>query len=170
MILSHFSATPLPSPLLPIEYPQTEEFGRYFKPFGLWLSDETDYGWREWCKENEFNLGRLKHETKFKVNMEGILLLDTPEKIRKFTKDFSFDLLQKIAEKASPELAKTSSIDVMGVIHIDWEAVKKIYSGIIITPYQWSLRLDYSMVWYYSWDCASGCIWDLSKIEVISHE
>lgn len=36
------------------------------------------------------------------------------------------------------------------------------YAGIIITPYQWARRLELS--WYYNWDCASGCIWDVSAI------
>ena len=46
---------------------------------------------------------------------------------------------------------------------INWRAVAGDYAGLIITPYQWSRRLEpYS--WYYGWDCASGCIWDPSAI------
>jgi hypothetical protein len=48
--------------------------------------------------------------------------------------------------------------------NIDWKKVKKHYKGIIISPYQWKLRLDTRVFWYYGWDCSSGCIWDLSCI------
>ena len=41
---------------------------------------------------------------------------------------------------------------------IDWPKVAERYDGIIIAPYQWSRRLDGPM-WYYGWDCASGCVW-----------
>ena len=32
-----------------------------------------------------------------------------------------------------------------------------------ITPYQWELRFE--LDWYYGWDVASGCVWNLSVIE-----
>ena len=48
---------------------------------------------------------------------------------------------------------------------IDWAEVASKYDGIIISPYQWSLRLDMEMMWYYGWDCASGCIWNISAIK-----
>jgi hypothetical protein len=46
---------------------------------------------------------------------------------------------------------------------IDWGRVAEQYHGIVIAPYQWSLRLD--LMWYYGWDCASGCIWDTWIVE-----
>lgn len=49
------------------------------------------------------------------------------------------------------------------VYRIDWDAVAGTYQGIIITPYIWERRLGDS-AWYYSWDCASGCIWDPAAI------
>jgi len=39
--------------------------------------------------------------------------------------------------------------------------VSKEYDGIEIAPYQWDARL--SLIWYYGWDVASGCIWNLDK-------
>ena len=48
---------------------------------------------------------------------------------------------------------------------IDWKKVKSKYQGIIIAPYQWSCRLNLDSNWYYGWDCASGCIWDLDCIK-----
>ena len=38
--------------------------------------------------------------------------------------------------------------------------------GIIIAPYQWYCRM--TVDWYYTWDCASGCIWNLDAIESVN--
>ncbi|QBI98814.1 hypothetical protein SEA_BOBBY_184 [Mycobacterium phage Bobby] len=51
---------------------------------------------------------------------------------------------------------------------IDWGKVAADYGGIIIAPYQWSRRMDPH--WYYTWDCASGCIWNLEAIESLEAE
>lgn len=51
------------------------------------------------------------------------------------------------------------------VTAFDWIDVASRYSGIEIAPYQWKRRIHPSTFWYYTWDCASGCIWDLSAIK-----
>lgn len=48
---------------------------------------------------------------------------------------------------------------------LDWLKVKQKYQGIIIAPYQWKCRMAQETKWYYGWDCASGCIWDLDCID-----
>ncbi len=48
---------------------------------------------------------------------------------------------------------------------LEWDKVKDKYQGIIIAPYQWECRLALETCWYYGWDCASGCIWDLDCIK-----
>lgn len=45
------------------------------------------------------------------------------------------------------------------VYYIDWDRVASKHDGIIIAPYCWQQRLKDETFWYYSWDCASGCIW-----------
>ena len=48
---------------------------------------------------------------------------------------------------------------------INWQPLTEQYAGIIISPYQWKRRLDgRASDWYYGWDCASACIWDLSAV------
>jgi len=56
-------------------------------------------------------------------------------------------------------------------MRIDWEAVAKRYTGIEIEPYNWERRnsgpnnnYSMSMLWYYGWDCASGCVWELDAL------
>lgn len=49
---------------------------------------------------------------------------------------------------------------------ISWKKVRKNYDGIIIAPYQWDCRNASETTWYYPWDCASGCIWNLEKVSL----
>jgi hypothetical protein len=51
---------------------------------------------------------------------------------------------------------------------IDWYRVAEQYDGIIITPYIYERRLTEYTTWYYSWDCASGCIWNGKAIANIT--
>lgn len=36
------------------------------------------------------------------------------------------------------------------------------YGAMEITPYLWEKRLE--SMWYYGWDCASGCVWDIQAV------
>jgi hypothetical protein len=51
--------------------------------------------------------------------------------------------------------------------YIDWSKVAAKHQGIIIAPYCYARRLTYHTAWYYGWDCASGCIWDLKAIQSV---
>ena len=53
-----------------------------------------------------------------------------------------------------------------GIYYIDWSSTYKNYDGIVIAPYQWNCRYG-DHIWYYTWDCASGCIWNIDAIEKI---
>lgn len=54
------------------------------------------------------------------------------------------------------------------VIWLDWAAIGKLYDGIIIAPYLWERRLNGGAMWYYGWDCASGCIWNPRAISEVN--
>jgi hypothetical protein len=139
--LSHFSSQ-IPKIDFGKKYPLPDELD--FKPKGLWLSDESAYGWKKWCKKEDFHLENLKYETQFKItDFEKVLWLKNDEEIENFHKKYScliFNTLQAI----------------------NWEKVQSEYSGLLISPYSWKFRLEFS--WYYGWDCASACIWDLSAL------
>ena len=109
------------------------------KPRGIWLSDEEDYGWKEWCHSEQFSPCTYEH--KFDVDLRKILHL-----------------------KSVPDILMFSAENSAGIYHdkINWTNTVKNYSGILITPYQWECRLNRACDWYYGWDCASGCFWDLS--------
>jgi len=119
------------------------------KPKGFWVSDEEDYGWKQWCEAEEFRLEKLKyaHEIELEDN-HNLLFITSLEQFDIFNKRYTIKL--------------HSIID-----GIDWVKVSSIYDGIIITPYLWERRLDFSSRFYYGWDCASGCIWHSKAVKSI---
>lgn len=126
--------------------------GLQSKPTGLWVSVEGKDDWKEWCSKEDFQVDRLKfvHEITLKEDA-NILHLKTAKEIRDFGKKY-------------PSKDK-QHVRILKFYHLDWGSVKQKYQGIIIAPYQWQCRLKKETSWYYGWDCASGCIWDLSCIE-----
>lgn len=154
MRLRHFSNKPLT--LAQLRSTPADKQANAAKPMGIWLSDESDYGWKKWCKGEDFFLENLvcEHIVKLKRGA-NILHLDSTEKILRFT--------QKHKHLFEHQFANDR-----GYVHeIVWEEVAKKYDGIIITPYDWSLRLAPHTMWYYGWDCASGCIWNADAIKSI---
>lgn len=122
------------------------------KPRGLWVSVEGEYDWEWWCESENFRLENLvvRYEVELKDNAD-ILHLKTKEEIYKFTESYSMSTRSWDREHDTYE--------------IRWDDLKIKYQGIIISPYQWDCRLAIGSSWYYGWDCASGCIWDLTCIK-----
>ena len=124
------------------------------KPKGLWVSDEDDYGWAEWCAGNQFGDDRLvvAHEVLL-ADDARLLTLTSAEEIDAFTDRYG-----------RPRDA--------GYYWADWPAVAESYQGILITPYIYQRRMTNHTSWYYPWDCASGCIWDpvaIADIRVVEY-
>ena len=130
--------------------------GEFFKPHGLWLSDESgEEGWKNWCEGEGFRTETLNVERKFKVDLENVIVLDSLEKLVSFHMLFN---------QALPGMEKFNSPGKYNS-QINWGDVAKVCSGIVIAPYHYEARMNY--MWYYGWDCASGCIWDLTKVKEI---
>ena len=137
--------------LEPRKYDQAECFWQA-KPNGLWISVAGEDDWENWCKSEGFNLENLAISYEIKIKKDAhILHLKTAQEIR----DFSMLYIL-------PTRYWDSDSDTY---QIKWDKVKEKYQAIIISPYQWSCRLALETCWYYGWDCASGCIWDLDCIE-----
>jgi hypothetical protein len=98
------------------------------------------------------------HEVVLKPDAK-ILHLSDRASILEFHKNFSFDLLAEVAPDHQGHPMEM----------IAWENVAEEFQGMIICPYLWDmeLRFNKNMLWYYSWDCSSGCIWDHRAIESI---
>ena len=120
------------------------------KPVGLWVSVDGEFDWPTWCKKEEF--GDIDKQNRFIVTLSSaarILHLKTPDEILTFSEKY---------------LSKESHVNAIINSDIDWPIISVKYHGILISPYQWSLRHDKIVDWYYGWDCASGCIWDKEAI------
>lgn len=123
------------------------------KPYGLWFSvesedfEENNYNWKQWCEVENFRLDHLKfvYELKFKEDAK-ILFIKTKEELIDFSNNYLVDKQDWFHHK-------------------DWLKVKEEYDAIIIAPYQWDCRLALETSWYYSWDCSSGCVWNIDSIK-----
>lgn len=143
MLLEHY--TPDPDWVLDRDrlYAQTSD---NYKPNGFWLSVDKD--WRRWLEAEQWGHEHWVHPTELALtDGHNVLIIDTMEKLDEFHD--RFNVPDKIA--------------IMQRFHmINWGRVAELFDGILITPYQWEARYKYH--WYYGWDCASGCIWDLEAI------
>lgn len=139
MRLVHFSAEPLGALRTVVAKMEPS-----FKPHGLWLSDEDDeQSWSAWCTAEEFGLGTITTEFDLVPN-HNVLHLASADDLLDFTADYG------------------SGSNVHKFDYIDWQRVADKYQGLLITPYVWSCRYD--LMWYYGWDCASACVWDVSAL------
>jgi hypothetical protein len=133
---------------------QSDRLSEYEKPRGCWITDDSEHCWREWCVGESFMLDSLTHKHEVVLDESNILILRSAYDLDDFTQEFA------VPKWWGPPEEPRRWRDLC----IDWRKVAQKYSGLIITPYQWSRRMHEGYNWYYSWDCASGCIWDTKAI------
>lgn len=146
--LVHYSAEPLTK----LNSVDAGTRRHYAKPNGLWISVEgNDDGWREWCESEKFGLENFAHAQRIHLAANAnVLRVSDPSGLVSFHYRYRKSNLRR------------DTYDV-----IDWGVVGKDYQGIIIAPYIWAMRLSDEVPWYYTWDCASGCIWDARAVDQI---
>lgn len=145
--LVHFSKTPLVS----INSVQ-QESEPALKPRGLWVSVEgADDSWTQWCHAESFGIERLA--------VANVIHLAEDARILRLRGELDIDLF-----------TDEFRVDEHRWSGMNWQAVADKWSGIIIAPYVWGRRLSEHTLWYYGWDCASGCIWDADAIASIDVE
>ena len=133
------------------------------KPMGLWLSAETgdpdDISWNAWCELEGFNLDRLACCTPVRIAPDArVLHLRTEEEVRSFDAEYASSIIEGSDELLGAKLSSR---------WVHWARVADKYQGIVIAPYQHRLRMELGFLWYYGWDCASGCVWDADAIESV---
>jgi hypothetical protein len=135
----HMSTTPVANIIdVPIE---NQSIGR--KPKGFWYACGT--GWIRWVRGNMPEwLG--KHHYELSLDYSNILKLSGYDDIKNFTEEFG----------AHPDSGMSLESD------IDWPKVASVYSGIEICPH--NKKAKYDFMWYYTWDVASGCVWNSDAI------
>jgi len=134
----------------------------FMKPRGFWVSVTGDDDWPSWCHDEGFALGQLAvpHAVELAAGND-VLHLRTPGDIDWFHAAYS-------VETEDARLMRGWNLFheyVRGSWPVDWHRVAGEYDGLIIAPYQYSRR--FGPGWYYGWDCASGCVWNLDAIESV---
>ena len=126
--------------LVAMDYPHIARLAG--KPNGLWYGINTS--WHDWCEtEMPDFLGPYNH--RIRVDYSKILRIGCSAELVAFDQKY-----------------RAPGTNTYALEGIDWLRVREDYSGIEISPYQWEHRL--SMMWYYGWDVASGCVWDWNAI------
>lgn len=108
----------------------------WIKPQGLWYGIGTS--WLDWVR-SDMPEWEDDHVFKIDVDKSKMLMIHTLEDLYSFNDKYA----------GSDGL-------------IFWKLVANEYSGIEISPYMQEARYD--MMWYSTWDVASGCIWSKDAI------
>jgi len=166
----HYSSRPDQIVFYDTDYSKAKGEHGHFKPIGLWI---TPYGqednWFEWSMGEEFRISKLNyvHDVELAA-CANILRITSVEGLDAFSQEYAIDLFSNNQKAISP----TTGERLESWMYCDWPRLAKIYDGIMISPYQWSRRHmthnGSKTDWYYSWDCASGCIWNARAIEGIN--
>lgn len=142
--LSHYTVQPVTA--FYSVYSVTQSDQPAMKPHGLWVSVDGPDGWPAWCRKEQFVDIDAQHRYRITLTARAeILRLSSPADLEAFKRSYG-----------EPD----------GLIR--WADVAAKWAGIIIAPYQWQVRYAIDSLWYYGWDCASGCIWDASAIASVT--
>lgn len=123
---------------------------QYIKPNGLWYDIDGD--WISWCLAESPNWIR-PYIYEVILDESKVLKINTIEEFEVFEDEYS------IRDNTFSNFGIVNCID-----YINWLRVREKYGAVEITPYFWDKRLE--SYWYYSWDCASGCVWDSAIVQV----
>lgn len=134
----HFSETPLTS-----VRSVAQDTDPAYKPNGFWVSIGME--WKQFCEREEFNLDTLATCTKVELKKSAHILY--------ITNVAEFDAFNE----------KFVRYNELGDDMINWGRVAMFWDGIVIAPYIGDRRLTSS--WYYTWDIASGCIWNSKAVK-----
>jgi len=131
---------------LDLKMKYSQNFTKDFKPRGLWVSNENDFGWMHWVEAEKFKDVPYKYCFEVILNSKNnVLFLETKNQFLAFQ--------------------EKHRVENMSTFNMDWNSIVKHHQGLVIPKYFWDFRLAEGSMWYYGWDCASGCIWDLKAVE-----
>ncbi|TXH58290.1 MAG: hypothetical protein E6Q97_02560 [Desulfurellales bacterium] len=155
--LMHYAAEPVSfDPTRTYTQNEPTLFG---KPEGFWVSVTGEDDWPSWCESEEFRESTLQAAHRVELTTAAnILWIESVDGIDSLTAEF--------AVQTEYERRWVYRGDNPSKWPIDWHCVAEQWDGIIIAPYQWARRNTHD--WYYGWDCASGCIWNLETIASVS--
>jgi len=150
MILEHWSSR---SHAIDRSRISAEGFRRRDKPTGFWVSVAGPHDWPAYLADTGHAPPACRHRVELAPDAR-ILVLDSVDAVLAFSAEHML-----LVSRGAPVLPGEG---------IDWDRVEREWQGIVITPFQHSIRRDPRCRWYYGWDCASGCIWDAGAIALIA--
>lgn len=124
------------------------------KPHGLWLSvgEAWPLYYRTRLGEQGWQADKLRWRTVVVLSpCASLTLLANVSDIDQFTHQFGVPRSERECRRAHP--------DYQTGLDVDWKQVRDVYDGIILTPFNRAEHVFEGIPWYYSWDCASACIW-----------
>lgn len=121
------------------------------KPHGLWVSVPGEDDWVSWNKVEQWAFIDYAYRVVLHAEADVRVMSDVNE----------FDAFHREYSVAPPWRPTADE----WLRDIDWARVASDCDGVVIAPYLWNRRMNPH--WYYSWDCASGCIWNLSAIRKV---
>lgn len=121
------------------------------KPNGLWYGcGDTWLKWMKLYMPKWLDDVNYVYELEIDTDNEFMEFITNAKEFKKFEDEFWKSRLWKRLFRKNGEDRE----------FIDWGLFAGAGGGgIEICPYLWDFRMSTSM-WYYSWDVASGCIWD----------
>jgi len=123
------------------------------KPIGLWYGFGTS--WIDFVRSQMPQREMYtEHVFKIEIDTSNILIIKDDESFL----DFSDKYKDPEFEKKWPDVRNDA---------IDWPKVSREYKGIEFPVYFHKYRRTREHGWYYTWDVASGCIWDLSAVKKV---
>jgi hypothetical protein len=162
----HYSDKPL-NHLLDVPPEAQSENG--MKPRGIWFGIGSS--WKDWAATEFF--GDIPtdvkniYAAKFSLEKETAIVLKKNAKILRIKNAKQLDNFTKKYPGEDEYLKPVKNVEYGLGRMINWKRVTKDYDGIIIAPYIASRRLSVQTPWYYGWDVASGCVWNIDAIRIL---
>lgn len=144
MIVERYTAAPECRFFHVIQQPEFD-----LKPYGTWVSVPGEDDWYTWCSRT-FGKADLAYRHTLELDTTDVLVISTRKALVDFSKRYRTSLS---GFEAFPDM-----------LPLDWQRVAADYRGLVIAPWQPQVRM---MTWYYTWDCASGVIWDSSALRLL---
>lgn len=130
------------------------------KPVGIWYG--INDAWMEWCAGEQQNWF-CPYIYEIKTKKSKILTIENVAQFERFEDKYTMSCLSGI--QGFPAIRNPTNLRLFDG-QIDWIKLSSEFSGLEIPNYLWEKRLN--SMWYYGWDCASGCVWDEDGIKEIS--
>lgn len=114
------------------------------RPNGFWYDLNGD--WNRFCNESGNLQWIYRHNYKVDISKANILTLSSLAQVQSFAMVYG--------DKGRFN------------VFINWQKVAMCYDGIEVQQYKPQWFSDIYSSWFYLWDCASGCIWNMKNVKL----